>query len=62
MNYKLLIDGIKARDLPCFKFWRAAMNSLCEKFLEIFTGLVLWSSKGQIHLEKQVEMTCGQQF
>ena len=46
---------------PGFKCWRAAANSLCEKLSEILLRLVLWPSKGQTLLERQVEMTCGQQ-
>ena len=38
------------------------MNSLCEKFSEIFTGSGVVASKGQHFFEKQVEMTCGQQL
>ena len=47
--------------LPGFKCWRAAANSFCEKLSEIFTALVLWPSKGQTLLDRQVEMTCNQQ-
>ena len=41
------------RPLPGFKCWRGVVNSLCEKFLETFTGSGV--------VKKQVKMTCGQQ-
>ena len=47
--------------LPGFKCWRAAANSLREKLSEIFTASGVGPSKGQTLLERQVEMTCGQQ-
>ena len=44
-----------------FKCWSATVNFPCKNVSEIFTGLVLWPSEGQTLLERQVEMTCGQQ-
>ena len=51
----------RRRALPCFTCLRAEVIFLAEKFLEIFTGMVLWPSKSQTLFEKQVEMTWGQQ-
>ena len=48
--------------LPGFKYYRAAANSLCEKASEIFTASGVVVSKGQTLLERQIEMTCGQQL
>ena len=47
--------------LPGFKCWRAAVNSLYQKLSEIFTASGVVALQSQTLLERQVEMTCGQQ-
>ena len=47
--------------LPGYKCWRATGNYFREKCQRYLLGLVLWPSKGQTLLERQVKMTCGQQ-
>ena len=50
------------RALPSLKCWRAAVNSLCEKVSEIFTGSgVVALKRSDTLFERQVEMTCSQQ-
>ena len=47
--------------LAGFKRRREAVNSLCKKVSETFTRSSVVALQNQGLLEKQVEMTCGQQ-
>ena len=46
--------------ISCFKCWRAALNSLCEKLSEIFTGSDAVALQRLDNLEKQLEMNYNQ--
>ena len=49
------------RALSGFKCWREAVNVSLKKCQRYLLGLILWLSKGQRLLERQVEKTCCQQ-